>query len=199
VSSKARFIPWVITWITVLMSARVWDWLPPNAKVDPAAAIFTFAGVPLLALAVTLIGQRAEQTSASKLGRASALLLSWVITFLAAVHAMVLAQAIGKLDSVLVAMPPAIGVFFLGLGPLLAMLEPGSPMGIRTKATLGDSARWRKTHLVLGVLFAISGGLGIAASALGLDVQTRLGAAVVPGVLALIVAIAYGSASGSRA
>lgn len=190
-SSKARFLPWLIAWSTLLISARVWDQLPKGTDIPLGQAVFTFGGVPLIALATVLAASAAEKRTSTTLGRGSQFVLAWVISFLAAIHAMVLALALGKLSSLTVALPPAIAVFFLGLGPLVAMLEPKSAMGIRTKATLESDAIWRKTHLILGVSFAVAGGVGGVVSLLELEVPVRMAASAISGVAALLVAIAY--------
>lgn len=188
-----RFVPWVIAWATVLMSARVWDQIPKTLDVEPAQAVFTFAGVPLLAFALLLSSREAERRSGRRFGTGSSLVLAWVIAFFLAVHAMVLGQAIGKVESLMDVLPWAISVFFFGLGPFAVLLEPKSPMGVRTPATLGDDLHWKKTHAVLGGSFAIAGVVGLSGMLLGLDVPARIAASVLPGVVALIVAIAYGS------
>lgn len=188
-----RFVPWVIAWATVLMSARVWDQIPKNLDVETAQAVFTFAGVPVLAFALLLSAREAERRSGNRFGAGSSLVLAWVIAFFLSVHAMVLGQAIGKIESLMDLLPWAISIFFFGLGPFAVFLEPKSPMGVRTPATLGDDLRWKKTHAVLGASFAIAGVVGLSGIALGLDVPARIAASVLPGVVALIVAIAYGS------
>lgn len=175
------------------MSAWVWDSLPNRTGIEPERAVFSFLGVPLIAFAAVLAARSGEKRFGQPLSGASHLVLAWVIAFLAAVHGMVLAMSVGRLTVLMDALPLAIALFFFGLGPLVAYLEPRSPMGIRTRNTMANDAVWKKTHAVLGVLFAIAGVVGAGAHFAGLEVPIRLGAAVLPGVIALAIAIIYGA------
>jgi hypothetical protein len=175
------------------MSAWVWDHLPNKTGIDTARGLFSFAGVPLIALAAVLAASSAEKRTEQTLRGGSHLVLAWVLAFLAAIHGLVLAMAVGRLAVLMDALPWVIALFFFGLGPLVVFLEPKSPMGIRTKNTLESEPVWRKTHVVLGVLFALAGAFGVVANLLQLEDPLRLGASVLPGVFALTAAIAYGA------
>ncbi len=185
---KRWALPFGVFWAQVLLSAFVYQKLPRPGAIGTARALVIFLGTP----ALTLVGLAfyrllAKTTDARK---SDTLAIVWILTFFFGVHALVLAMAIGLLKSLQHAMPIAVAILLVGLGPVMSQLEPNSAMGIRTKATLSSTVAWGKVHRLLGGLFPIAGALGL--SALWLEGWALIAAAVAPGFIALLVGVIYG-------
>lgn len=156
-SASTRMTSWGAPLALIALGGFLSIWVrlnPARFGAQPKDSILT--GLPLLALLVFAFVRAAVASS----GRVSDLLLTWLIAFLMALHTVLLAVSIGLISDLGVWVPIATGILFVGLGPTMAMLEPGSMMGLRVKATLGDPAIWRRTHRFLGAGFAGFGVLG---------------------------------------
>ncbi|MDR7420734.1 MAG: SdpI family protein [Armatimonadota bacterium] len=81
-----------------------------------------------------------------------------VIAFLAALHAIVVAGALGRRVPVSVAVPLVCAGLFAAIGGLLDRLQPTWFVGIRTPWTLSSEASWVKTHRLGRRLFMAMGG-----------------------------------------
>ena len=116
--------------------------------------------LPIVSLA-TLAGVR---MIAGRTERAGDLILTWLMAFLVGMHAVLLALGVGVLDDTRLAVPVGTGLLFLTLGPALAQLEHGSPLGIRVAGTLGSPEAWKQAHRRLGRRLAMAGlaAIGIA-------------------------------------
>jgi hypothetical protein len=184
-------LPAVVIWAGLMLSAWVHtEKLPRGHGSSDGKVALIFLAAPLLQ-AVALVGLRRALRSRGGGSGTTDLLILWLVTFLFGLHAAVLAVAIGMLDSLARAIPVAVALLLVGFGPPLALLEPGSPMGIRTRATLGSPAAWRSTHRFAAVAFALAG-LG-ALGGLALEGTAALYAALAPGLLALALAILRGA------
>ena len=60
--------------------------------------------------------------------------------------------------------PIMVGILFISIGNYLSQVKSNFFMGIRTPWTLSSDEVWRKTHLVGGYSFVISGLLFLASS-----------------------------------
>jgi uncharacterized membrane protein len=185
---KRWALPFAVFWAQILLSAFVYQKLPRPGATGTTRAFVLFLGTP----ALTLVGFVFYHLLAKKMEarKSDTLAIVWILTFFFGVHALVLAMAIGLLKSLQQAMPIAVSILLVGLGPVMAQLEPNSAMGIRTKATLSSAVAWGKVHRLLGGLFPIAGALGL--SALWLEGWTLIAAAVVPAFVALLIGVVYG-------
>jgi uncharacterized membrane protein len=186
------YLPMLMIWASVLLSAWVYTNRVSEAAREAGGTrmLVTFAVVPAFALVILLVLRaigRVKQTTS----RHSDVLVLWITAFLFAVHASVLAVAIGMIDSLDRAIPAATGLLMFGMGPVLMALEPGSAMGIRTRATLDDPDVWLRTHRLAGKLFMLAGAVGL----LGLlfEGPTLIAVAIAPSVLALVISMVYAS------
>lgn len=186
------YLPMLVIWSSLVLSAWVYtNRVPePVREAGGTRMIVIFAAVPAFSL-VVLLALRAVGRAKRKSSRSSDVLVLWVMAFLFAVHASVLAVAIGMISSLDRAIPAATGLLMFGLGPVLTSLEPGSAMGIRTRATLTREDVWRRTHRLAGKLFMGAGAVGL----LGLLSEGPLlvAIAILPAVLALVISVAYAS------
>jgi uncharacterized membrane protein len=93
------------------------------------------------------------------------LVINGILLFVAVVHGMVIANALGYLVNPNTVFPVALAILLILLGNVLTRLAPNWFLGIRTPWTLSDEYVWRKTHRVGGWLMVL-GGLAILAAAL---------------------------------
>lgn len=114
--------------------------------------------------------------------RGADLVLIWLLGFVGAAHALVLLAATGVEVELARSAPWAGAVLIAGLGPLMAGLEPDSPLGVRTAATRRSPEAWRRGHRRLAIVFGLGavvvGGLGLRwpdAAIRGLAVTVVLG------------------------
>lgn len=126
-------------------------------RLEPLIAM---AALPVVAIFV-LVGIR---LMAGRMGRHGDLIVTWLMAFLMAMHAMLLGLGVGVLRDLSIAVPIGTGVLLVGLSLPMAALEFQSAMGIRISATLGDEAIWRRAHRLMGAGLAMS---GISAGVLG--------------------------------
>jgi uncharacterized membrane protein len=145
------------------------------------------AGLPALAVLMLVVVRAAAGPS----GRTGDLVVTLLAAFLVALHALLLASSLGVVEGERLGVPFAAAGLFVALAPVIATLEPSSPMGLRTRATLGSAAVWRRAHRRLGGAFAAAGILGAAAAWLGGEVSA---VAVMGGIPALAM-LAAGAAA----
>lgn len=189
-------MPAVVIWASLMLSAWIHtDKLPEDAEVAAATLALVFLSAPAAQI-IGLLGLRAALARRPP-SRNADLLVLWLMTFLFGLHAAVLAVAIGMLSSLGRAVPLAVSLLLLGVGPVLAFLEPGSPLGIRTRATLADPAVWRRAHRFAAGAFVLAG--LVAPLGLLLEGVVALYAAVAPALLVVAVSILRaGMAGGGR-
>jgi uncharacterized membrane protein len=183
-------LPLAQLWAAVLLSAYVHTELLGGSPPLTAGLLATLVGTPAAGLGILLALRATAARAGGATRRSDDLVVSWVMTFLFALHAALLAVAVGLLSALTPAVVVAASGLFIGLGPLLAALEPGSPMGLRTRATLASPAVWGATHRLAGRALSLAGALGL----LGLAVQgpAALYLAVLPATAALVLAAVVG-------
>lgn len=183
------FIPAGIAWCGLLLSAWVYTKKldEPAREVTPKL-LLAFLGTPVFSLLLLILLRVMARRSTSEPSRAGDVLIIWVLAFLFCVHASVLAGAIGMFPLIR-AVPVATALLLIGLGPVLGSLEPNSAMGLRTRRTLASAAAWHATHRAAAKMFVAAGIVGL--SALFLEGRWVLIAAVVPAILAVVLAIIH--------
>lgn len=155
---------WAAPLLVVALGAGLSLWIEltlPRWTFAAATRMPALAGLPVIAVLV-LVGVRLVS---GRTGRTGDLVLVWLMLFLMGMHVLLLALGVGLLSSLEIAVPMATGLLFVGLGPTLASLEPGSALGIRTQATLGSAVIWRRAHKELGIAFSLAGVAAMAAAA----------------------------------
>jgi hypothetical protein len=183
-------LPLAQLWAAGLLSAYVHAELLGGSPPLTAGLLATLAGTPAAGLGILLALRATAARTGGATRRSDDLVVSWVMTFLFALHAALLAVAVGLLAALTPAVVVAASGLFIGLGPLLAALEPGSPMGLRTRATLASPAAWAATHRLAGRALSLAGALGL----FGLTVEgpAALYLAVLPATAALALAAVVG-------
>ncbi len=92
--------------------------------------------------------------------------ISATLTLMLAVHAFVIATALGHAVPVHRFMPIVIGVFLIALGNVLPRTRPNWTFGVRTPWTLSNDRVWMRTHRVAGYLMTACGAVTLLAAAL---------------------------------
>ena len=164
--------------------------LPEAVRVLTPRTGLALAGTPVVALTVLVVLRLSARVTGPS-DRSTDVVIVWLMTFLFGVHAAVLGTMIGMVSSLKAVVPHAVAIMLLGLGPAVALLSPNNPLGIRTASTLADAGLWRRTHRLAGWLLAASGALGLIGALVG--GPWALVSGVAPAVIALIVALIYGS------
>ncbi len=182
--------PGSIIWAGLMLSAWVHtEKLPPKLSIGTVKIVLLFVGVPALqVLSLWLLRKILTKRGDS---RGADLMVLWLMTFLFGLHATLLGTAVGLITSVGRGVPVAVALLMLGIAPALAYLEPNSPMGIRTPATLASPSAWRRTHRFAAIAFVVAGLL--APLGLLLPGVDGLLLALAPAVLAVGAAIVRGA------
>jgi uncharacterized membrane protein len=182
-------IPVAIAWSGLVLSSFVFSRVAETTQIDPVRGSLTFLGVPAISFLGFIVLRLARRRVGAEAGRGEDVVVAWVMTFLLGMHCVVLGLALRLIESVQHAVPLAVGLLVVGLGPVLGTLEYKSAMGVRTKATLASPKAWAKTHRLIGFAFPIAGIAGFC----GFWVPGVLGLAVslLPPVIALAVVIGY--------
>ena len=94
--------------------------------------------------------------------------------FMAAVHGMMVAVALGYGVRVERAVPFAISLLFIAMGAFMHDVAPNRFVGIRTPWTMKSPEVWRVTHVFTGRLFVIGGAVLALACAGGVSVWAVL-------------------------
>jgi uncharacterized membrane protein len=117
------------------------------------------------------------------------ILVNTIVTFLALVHVVVLASAIGWPVSIERLMPAGMGLLFIVIGNFLPRARPNWFLGIRTPWTLTNDRVWERTHRVGGYLFVIA---GVVFTVMALSPLPLPGAAIAATVCGVaVISIAY--------
>lgn len=128
-----------------------------SARASTAPAHELLVGLPILALLVLLVVRAAAGAS----GRVGDLVVVLLVAFLVGLHVLLLGAHLGITQRPEALVPLGTALLFVLLGPVVAGLECGSPMGLRTRATLASEVTWRRAHRSLGVAFAVAGVAGV--------------------------------------
>jgi uncharacterized membrane protein len=189
-------MPLLLAWSGFVLSGWVYaKKLDEPARAPTPKLLLALLGGPafstLLLVALRLVARRASREHS----RHGDLLVVWVMTFLFAIHASVMAATIGMFP-LRSGVPTAVALLLVGLGPVLASLEPNSAMGIRTRATLSDVGIWRRTHRLAGGLFVAAGIVGFAS--LPFAGRWVIFGSVVPALSAVVAAIIYAARQAPR-
>lgn len=150
-------------------------------------------GLPMLALLVVLV----VRAAAGPGGRVGDLVVVLLVAFLIGLHGLLLGAHLGLTDRPEAWVPLGTALLFVMLGPVVAGLEPGSAMGLRTKATLAGAEPWRRAHRGLGVVFALAGVLGAVPSLWGAPAFAIVILGVLPVVGMVAVSVRAGREQGA--
>jgi len=107
--------------------------------------------------------------------------------FIVGLHALILARLTGIVPAspwIHALVPAMLGITFISIGNLLPRTRPNLGVGIRTRETLSDRARWIRTHRYAGYLTV---GLGIVVAVSAIVVPAPIGThmIIVAGPIAL--------------
>ncbi|HJU66725.1 MAG TPA: SdpI family protein [Gemmatimonadaceae bacterium] len=80
-----------------------------------------------------------------------------VVMLLLAVHAAIIAGALGYGDLAVRIIPMVLGLCLILMGNVMPRLRPNWVAGVRTKRTLEDPGLWRSTHRAFGTAFVLAG------------------------------------------
>jgi len=112
-----------------------------------------------------------------------------IVAFFAAVDAVLLASALGRLVNVSLVIAPLVGALLIVLGAIMGQLQPNWFIGVRTPWTLSSDRSWIATHRAARWVFVA---MGLAIVLAGLE-QTSwsLYLAVTVCLLGIIGLVAY--------
>ena len=183
-------LPGAVIWGSAMLSAWVHTKkLPPGTPDLGWRGAALFLTVPVVQVLALVALRRALARGAP--GRTADLVVLWLMAFLFGLHAALLAVGIQMIPSLAGAVPLAVAFLLIGVGPALALLEPGSALGIRTRATLASPEAWRRTHRFAAIAFLLAG--LVAPAGLAFEGMTALYVAVAPALLAISAAILRGA------
>lgn len=89
-----------------------------------------------------------------------------LVFFMAMLHGIVLASALGCKVPVDRALPALLGLLFGVLGFFMPSLRHNYLVGIRTPWTLASEEVWRKTHRFAGIAYVIAGAMSVTGALL---------------------------------
>jgi len=112
-----------------------------------------------------------------------------ILVVLGAVHAAVLAGALGREVSLGRGITPLIAALFVAVGLVLGKVRPNWFVGIRTPWTLSSKRSWTRSHRLGGWLFTLVGLSTLAASLVGAAAATAV--LLAGGVATATVVLAY--------
>jgi len=141
---------------------------------------FVTAGVIALLAVVPYIEPRRAHLARSE--RAYATVWLALVAWMAALHVVIVASALGGEIEMPVFMGVGPGLLFLTIGAVLGRVESNFMFGVRTPWTLSSERSWRQTHRLAGRLFVAA---GVATLLAGL--ATLAGAPAWVPVVALVV------------
>lgn len=209
--------------LPVLFGLAVWNALPEtmathwgaNGSADGfAAKAFTVFGLPVLILAVHLLGlyvtsldQKQKRQNKKALN-----MIFWIAPMISLfANGMVYAVALGRTFDAMTLIPTLLGVMFVWIGNYLPKIRQNRTLGIKILWTLQNEENWNKTHRLGGKVWVL-GGLAMLVSVflpgtamIPVTVCAILAAIVIPTVYSFCIykkhqknGIAYGGAAGSR-
>ncbi len=171
---KTIIITSVITLAPMLVGLILWDKLPVeipihfNINNEPdnyAGKAFTVFGMPLLMLAMQLVGILATKVD-PKMSNLSDKVFTLVLYIIPATSllmcGMIYPVALGKEVRVGLVVTLFMGVLFTAIGNYLPKCKQTYTMGIKLPWTLDDSENWTKTHALAGKIWVVGGLLIIA-------------------------------------
>jgi uncharacterized membrane protein len=154
------------------MMAIHWNaWGEADGYAPKAIAVWLMPGLMLLIYLLLLaFSGRAREARGAYDG-----MTLMTMVFMAFVHGLMIAVAMGFPLQMHRVVPFGISLLFVALGPFMPGLAPNPVMGVRTKWTMRSASVWKATHALTGRLF-VFGGLALAvASALGAPFFVVLG------------------------
>lgn len=107
-----------------------------------------------------------------------------IVAFLALLHGVLIASALGLDVDVGSIVGPATGLLFVLLGGVLGKIRPNWFVGIRTPWTLSSKLSWTRTHRVGGWAFI---GLGVAVIAAGAVSPKVMFVTLMAGILGVVI------------
>lgn len=124
-----------------------------------AEGVFMLPAIGLLMVAVLIVAPKIDPRRRNFPMHAGAywVVANAVMVFLAAVHAVVISQALGYPVDINRVIPSGVGILFMILGNFITRARPNWVFGIRTPWTLSSDLSWRETHRLGGRLFFLAG------------------------------------------
>lgn len=122
-----------------------------GAFMAPVIMIFTWSGMKFL----PKIDPRKKNYE--KFDKSYSVIVSILLTFFLAIHAVTLLAALGYGISIEKIIPLIVGALFIVIGNYLPKSKSNFFYGIKTPWTLSSEVSWRKTHRLGGKLFVVAG------------------------------------------
>lgn len=200
-----RWVGAAIIGMMVLATLLVWGRLPAEVpthwnirgEVDgwsrkfPGALIpvLVAAGLYLLMPALRRVDPRREHYE--RFEETFNLLINVMVLYMAVIHGLVFAYALGWEVDVSRAMVAMIGVTFVAIGNFLPRLRSNWWMGIRTPWTLESERVWRETHRLGGWTFVLGGGIAVLSMFMPPEVRFAVAMAGLAGAALIPVVWSY--------
>ena len=170
---------WAILGAMVIASTIVWNRVTPPipthwniyGEVDGTGGRFEgLMLLPLIALGLYVLLLVLPRIDPARANYASftgpyTLLRVALALMMAAMHALLLATALGYELNTGRWIPVLVGLLFIVLGNIMGKVRPNYFVGIKTPWTLASARSWEKTHRAGGRLF-VAAGIGLAIAAL---------------------------------
>lgn len=158
-------LPLALVWSQLMLSAFVFERrLPDGLRSGPGLQVpLILLAVPTLSAAFLWSVRRAESRAERSSAVADAL-VAWLLAFLMAAHAIVLAVVVGALGGLHPWLGVATAVLLLGLAYFFPSLPPGSPLGLNLPGRAPDPGAWFRMHLRLARGLAASAGVVLIAA-----------------------------------
>lgn len=168
---KKQILPIIIALIPILVVIYFYPNLPERIpghynfkgevdRYDPKWTAFITAALGLIIYGVMLFIRKYDPK-----GRISAMgskfdnLALWMTILFSMLSLLIIGSAVSKISSenMFTSLNLFIGILFLILGNYMTSMKPNYFIGIRTPWTLESEEVWKKTHVLAGRLFFISG------------------------------------------
>jgi uncharacterized membrane protein len=194
--------------VALMFALALWAW----AQLEPGASIPVHWGVdgqadryggkiegllllPLITLAIAVMFAVIPRIEPRRLNlQQSSTAYTWiwiaVVGFMAGIHVVAVAAALGKPVNMSLVMSIGLGLMYGVIGLVLPRVESNYHVGIRTPWTLTSELSWRRTHRLSGWLF-VALGASTALSTLAGDPDMTLAIGVGGALLVAGVSVVY--------
>jgi uncharacterized membrane protein len=196
--------------IGAMLAISVYGWtqLPPDAQVpvhwntageidgyaSKAVALWLLPAMAIGLVALLSFIPRLDPRRTNLYGSSMAYqaICSALVIFLAVLHGVMVAIALGATINMTVVIGVGIGALFVVIGSVLGRTRSNWFMGVRTPWTLESEASWQKTHTLAGRLF-IDVGVASALASFLLPPEAYLWGLLIAtlGMVAWLVAYSY--------
>jgi uncharacterized membrane protein len=198
-----KWYPWLLVGLTLGFSAAMYSRLPDQIPThwsvrgeinDYSSRTLAAWLMPAVLAAMAIILPRLpaidpRRANYEKFRPSYDLVISAVMTLIAAMHVVTLGAALGWPVPIMKVTPMMVGALFVVIGNVLPRARSNWLFGIRTPWTLTNERVWERTHRLGGMTFVVAGLLLFVSAFLAPPVM--FGVLVAATVLASIIPVTY--------